>query len=114
MDTIFYKGTLMALGAVAVVGLAMLLPRCRAWMHVLLGNYMAAAAIYERRLARHPHRFHLYLKLAGLYILAGRRDAPALTAYRIIWEISQAIKISVESKPVNNGNGLKPAWAPHF
>jgi hypothetical protein len=102
METIIYKGALMVLGVIALLGLAILSPLCRAWIHALLGNYTAAANIYERRLARHPHRLHLYLRLAVLYMLAGRRDEPALTAYRIIGEISRAIQISPEINPVNN------------
>ena len=59
-------------------------PAFRAWIHVFSGNYAAAIQIYEKRLARQPHRLPLYLTLANLYLLAGRRDRRARTAYAMI------------------------------
>lgn len=59
-------------------------PIFRAWCHVLCGNYEAAIRIYEKRLAENPAHLRLYLTLANLYLLAGRRDARAVTAYAMM------------------------------
>lgn len=61
----------------------LLAPAPRAWFYTLRGDY-EAARICEKTLARHPHRVSLYLKLANLYLLAGRRDRRAMTAYAMM------------------------------
>jgi hypothetical protein len=104
METMIHESALAVIGVISLLGLGILSPPCRAWVHVLLGNYTTAAEIYERRLTRHPQRLHLYLKLAALYMLAGRCDEHALTAYRIIRQISHAIQKSAEINPVASRN----------
>lgn len=94
------ESALAVIGMVLLLGMAILSPLCRAWVHALLGNYAAAAKIYEKRLTRHPQRLHLYVRLAALYILAGRRDERALEAYQMVWQISRAVREFMKTNPV--------------
>jgi len=80
-----------ALIVVPLFACVALLPMPRAWILALCGNYEAAIRIYEKKLARYPSQLHLYLRLAPLYLLAGRRDANALIAYRIFLQIHFAV-----------------------
>jgi len=77
---------LIALGA----GIVVALPIPRAWLLALCGNYAAATEIYENQLARKPNHLPLYLALANLYLLAGRRDERALIAYRVVLQMRLA------------------------
>ncbi len=73
-----------ALAALSLVGIVILSPTARARFHVLRGNYAAGVRIYEKILARHPQRVKLYLPLANLYLLLGRRDEAALKIFKTI------------------------------
>jgi tetratricopeptide (TPR) repeat protein len=104
METMIREFVFAVIGVLALLGLVRLSPLFRVWVYALLGNYTAAAKIYEQRLTRRPYHLHLYVKLAALYLLADRRDERALRAYRISWEILQAIQNSIKINPDNNDN----------
>lgn len=59
-------------------------PTSRAWLYVLSGNYDEAIRIYEEKITRRPSHLRLYLTLANVYLLAGRNDQRALTAYTVM------------------------------
>lgn len=81
---LYRRGALTMLLALPLLAFPLLAPAPRAWFYILRGDYDTAARIYEKALARHPHRVSLYLKLANLYLLAGRRDRRAMTAYAMM------------------------------
>ncbi|MDZ7269908.1 MAG: tetratricopeptide repeat protein [candidate division KSB1 bacterium] len=62
----------------------------RSRYYLLRGNYAAAASIYEVMLARHPNREKLYLPLAHIYLLLGRRDEQAIKVYNTVLRLNLA------------------------
>jgi tetratricopeptide (TPR) repeat protein len=98
-------GAWAALLLVPLIGLVMMSPTTRARYHLLRNDYAAAAAIYERLLARHPERTKLYPALANLYFLLGRRDARALKIYKTILQLNL---------PIQNREGINAIVAEHF
>lgn len=77
---------------VTVLGAVALSPANRARLHLLRGNYPAAASIYENLLARHPTRVKLYPALANIYLLLGRKDEKALKIFKTLLQLNLAIK----------------------
>jgi tetratricopeptide (TPR) repeat protein len=65
--SLYRRGALTMLVALPLLAFLLLAPAPRAWFYALRGDYDAAARIYEKALARHPHRLSLYLTLANLY-----------------------------------------------
>jgi len=59
----------------------------RARLHLLRGNYAAAAQIYESVLKRHPGRVKLYPLLAKIYLFMGRRDQEAMKIYKMLLQL---------------------------
>jgi tetratricopeptide (TPR) repeat protein len=95
---IFGKAAFAVLIVLAGFGLILCLPIPRAWLLALCGNYAAATEIYENQLARKPNHLPLYLTLANLYLLAGRRDERALIAYRVVCQLRMATQHLQASK----------------
>jgi tetratricopeptide (TPR) repeat protein len=65
-------------------------PAMRARLHLLRGNYLAAAQLYEKILQRRPGRVKLYPLLANIYLLLGRQDEQALRIYKAILQLNIA------------------------
>lgn len=63
-------------------GYAVSAPTIRARWQLFRGNYAAAAEIYEKQLARHPHRLRFYSALAEIYLLLPRSDEQALQVFK--------------------------------
>jgi len=98
-------GMLTALLLVPLLGFVMMSPTTRARYHLMRNDYSAAAAIYERLLARRPERTKLYPALANLYFLLGRRDPQALRIYKTILQLNL---------PIQNREGINAIVAEHF
>ncbi|NUM75993.1 tetratricopeptide repeat protein [candidate division KSB1 bacterium] len=89
-----------ALTCVPLLALLFAWPTFRAWLHALGGNYDAAIRIYEKKVARQPSHLRLYLTLAHLYLLAGRHDQRAVTAYVMIRLLHFASSNAAKNAPV--------------
>jgi len=83
-------GAVVALILLPVIGLIAFAPAIRARLHLLRGNLMAAALIYEKILSRHPGRLKLYPILANIYLLIRRYDEPAMKVYQVILNLNIA------------------------
>jgi len=86
----FFGGVLAALIVVPLAGAFIFSPAARARLHLLRGNYAAAAKVYENYLARHPARLKFYPVLANLYLLQSRRDERAMKIYKTILHFNLA------------------------
>jgi tetratricopeptide (TPR) repeat protein len=71
-------------------GFVVFSPATRARLHLLRGNYIAAAQLYEKILQRRPGRVKLYSLLANIYLLMGRQDEQALKVYKAILQLNIA------------------------
>jgi len=83
-------GVLIVLIVLPLFGFVVFSPAVRARLHLLQGNYLAAALIYERLLARHPNRLKFYPLLANIYLLLGRRDEHALKVFKTVLQLNLA------------------------
>ncbi|MDZ7266818.1 MAG: tetratricopeptide repeat protein [candidate division KSB1 bacterium] len=103
--TLYLGGLLVAF--VLALGLVLFLPTTRARIHLLRGNYAAAALLYEGLLARHPYRMKLYPALANVYLLLGRTDEKALKVFKTVLQLNLAIKNRDEITSVVGQNYLR-------
>lgn len=83
-------GVLAAIALFPLIGYAVFSPTARARLHLLRGNLLAAAQIYEKILLRHPERVRLYPILANLYLLMRRQDESAMKIYKAILNLNIA------------------------
>lgn len=83
-----YIGGALALLILPLLGFAMLSPITRARFHLLRGNYLAAAQIYEKLLMHQPNKVKLYPALANLYLLLGRNDETAVKIYKMVLQLN--------------------------
>lgn len=83
-------GALAVIVLLPLLGYAVFSPTARARFHLLRGNLLAAAQIYEKILLRHPERVRLYPLLANLYLLMRRQDEPAMKIYKAILNLNIA------------------------
>ncbi len=83
-------GVIAALAAFPLIGFAVFSPAARARLHLLRGNLLAAAQLYEKILSRHPERVRLYSILANIYLLLRRQDEQALKVYKAILNLNLA------------------------
>ncbi len=90
--TAYLGSALAALILLPLVGLMVFSPIARARLHLMRGDYVAAAASYERILERHPNRAKFYPILADLYMLMGRHDEKALKIFKVILQLNLATK----------------------
>ncbi|MDZ7291529.1 MAG: tetratricopeptide repeat protein [candidate division KSB1 bacterium] len=87
---LYASGLLIVVVVFPLAGIFALSPALRARMHVLRGNYLIAAQLYEKILQRHPERLKLYPLLANIYLLLGRYDEQALKIYKTIAQLNIA------------------------
>ena len=73
-----------------MLGIIAFSPSTRARLHMLRGNYDAAAKIFELLLAHDPGRIKLYPPLANIYLISGRNDEPAMKVYKTILQLDLA------------------------
>jgi tetratricopeptide (TPR) repeat protein len=73
-----------------VLGFVMLSPATRARIHLLRGNLLAAAQLYENILSRHPGRVKFYPILSNIYLLIGRHDEKAMKVFKTILDLNIA------------------------
>ena len=85
-----YLGGAAALLILPLLGLAAFSPATRARLLYLRGNYVVAAQIYEKVLARNPGKMKLYPALANIYLLLGRHDESALKIYKTVLQLNLA------------------------
>ncbi len=83
-------GAAVAIVVLPLLSFIMFSSTTRSRYYLLRGNYAAAASIYEVMLARHPQREKLYLPLAHIYLLLGRRDEQALKVYNAVLRLNLA------------------------
>ncbi len=88
--TPYLIGAAIAIVVLPLLSFIMFSSTTRSRYYLLRGNYAAAASIYEGMLARHPQREKLYLPLAHIYLLLGRRDEQALTVYNAVLRLNLA------------------------
>lgn len=79
---------LAALVVLPLLGFLIFSPELHAQLHLLRGNYTAAAQIYEKTLARQPKKVKLYPALANIYLLLGRSDENAIKVYKTILQLN--------------------------
>ncbi|MGH7456459.1 MAG: tetratricopeptide repeat protein, partial [bacterium] len=89
-EWLYVAGALCALVLFPVAGFVVFSPATRARFHLLRGNYIAAAQLYEKVLQRRPGRVKLYSLLANIYLLMGRQDEQALKIYKAILQLNIA------------------------
>lgn len=99
-------GVFIALIVLPFIGVVLISPTARVRYHVFRGHYAAAAQIYERLLARRPHRKKLYPALASLYLRLGRRDEAALKVYEIALQLDLADRSREEINAIVSNNYL--------
>lgn len=83
-------GMLAAIVGLPLIGYVAFSATARARLHLLRGNLLAAAQIYEKILLRHPERVRLYPILANLYLLMRRQDEQAMKIYKAILNLNIA------------------------
>ncbi|MCG3121137.1 MAG: hypothetical protein ALAOOOJD_04115 [bacterium] len=83
-------GVLVALVMLPVLGFIVFSSSTRARLHLLRGNLLAAAQLYEKILARHPDRVKLYPLLANIYLLMHRQDERAMKIYQAVLNLNIA------------------------
>lgn len=89
-STPYLIGAAVAIVVLPLLSFIMFSSTTRSRYYLLRGNYAAAASIYEVMLARHPQREKLYLPLAHIYLLLGRRDEQALKVYNAVLRLNLA------------------------
>jgi len=99
-------GVLAAIVVFPLIGYAAFSATARARLHLLRGNLLAAALIYEKILLRHPERARLYAILANLYLLLRRQDEPALKIYKAILNLNIATQKREEINAIVSQNYL--------
>lgn len=104
--TFFYFGGFVALLVLPVIGFFALSPSGRAQLHLLRGNYAAAAQVYEKALARHPERIKLYPPLGRIYLVLGRRDGQAIKIYKMILQLQLDVERHAEINTIVAQNFL--------
>jgi tetratricopeptide (TPR) repeat protein len=98
--SLYRGGMLTMVAALPLLAYLLLAPAPRVRFYAWRGDYERAAQICEKALARHPHRVSLYLTLANLYLLAGRRDQRARTAYALMRLLHLVSSYSEEDRPI--------------
>lgn len=83
-------GALVAIVGLPLIGYVAFSATARARLHLLRGNLLTAAQIYEKILLRHPERVRLYPILANLYLLMRRQDEQAMKIYKAILNLNIA------------------------
>jgi tetratricopeptide (TPR) repeat protein len=89
---LYIGGAFCALVLFPLAGFIAFSPTTRARLHLLRGNYIAAAQLYEKILQRRPGRVKLYPLLANIYLLMGRQDDQALKIYKAILQLNIATR----------------------
>lgn len=87
---LYVGGAFCALVLFPLAGFIAFSPATRARLHLLRGDYIAAAKLYEKILQRRPGRVKLYPLLANIYLLTGRQDEQALKIYKAILQLNIA------------------------
>ncbi|MGH7597816.1 MAG: tetratricopeptide repeat protein [bacterium] len=87
---LYVGGAFCAFVLFPLAGFIVFSPGTRARLHLLRGNYIAAAQLYEKILQRRPGRVKLYSLLANIYLLMGRQDDQALKVYKAILQLNIA------------------------
>jgi len=87
---LYIGGALAALVLLPLIGAVVFSPAARARLHLMRGDYVAATQIYEHLLVRHPDKVKLYLALAKLYLLMGRKDESAVKVYKMVLQLNLA------------------------
>jgi tetratricopeptide (TPR) repeat protein len=82
--------TIFAVVGLPVLGITIFSPNARARIHFLKGNYLKAAQIYERILAKHPEKLKIYTTLANIYLLLGRNDERAFRVFTMLINLNLA------------------------
>jgi len=88
LESLYLPGVIAVCIIVPLFGIVMFSPTVKARFYLLKGDYLAAAKIYEKVLARNPQRVRLYPPLANLYLLMGRHDEHALKVYKTILQLN--------------------------
>ncbi|MGH7450835.1 MAG: tetratricopeptide repeat protein, partial [bacterium] len=83
---------LAALVVLPLLGFLIFSPELNAQLHLLRGNYTAAAQIYEKTLTRYPKKVKLYPLLANIYLLLGRNDESAIKVYKTVLQLNLATR----------------------
>lgn len=83
-------GALVALVMLPALGVMAFSATTRARLHLLRGNLLAAAQLYEKILLRHPDRVKLYPLLANIYLLMQRQDERAMKIYQTVLNLNIA------------------------
>lgn len=87
---LFVGGLIAAAFLLPIAGFIAFSPVVRARLHLLRGNYQAAAQIYERQLAANPGKLKLYPLLARIYLVSGRTDDQAIHIFKTILRLNLA------------------------
>lgn len=85
---VYFGGVLAAFVLLPLLGVFVFSPMSRANYHLWRKNYLAAAQIFEKLLARHPQRAHLYTPLAESYLQLGRNDERAVKVYKTVTQLN--------------------------
>ncbi|MDZ7291530.1 MAG: hypothetical protein ONB44_23170 [candidate division KSB1 bacterium] len=88
----YVGGALTAFVMLPLLGFIAFSPGLRARIHLMRGNYLAAAQIYEGMLAHRPSKTKLYPLLANIYLLLGRDDEAALKVYKTVLQLNLAAR----------------------
>jgi len=88
----YWGGALAVLMIMPLVGFVLFSSVIRARYYVSCGNFPAAAAVYEKLLARNPKRVKLYPSLANIYLLLGRHDERAMKVFETILQLNLTVR----------------------
>jgi len=88
---------LLTTSLIAVMAMGVFLPESnRAWFLSLIGKKMKARKLYEKILTAKPDQLWLYIKLAELYDLEGRKDRQAIRVYTMVQHLN------INNRAINN------------
>jgi len=99
-----YAGS--AFAAFLALSVVVFASAARVRFHQWRGNHQRAAQMYEKILARNPHRVKLYSRLADSYLHLGRKDERAMKAYKAILYFNLATRRREEINKVVAQNYL--------
>lgn len=109
-QTFYYAGGIFAvLVLLSTIGWISASPVPRATFHLWRRDYLAAAKVYEKTLAHHPHQVKLLLPLADIYLSLRKSDEPAMRVYKTILQLNlatrrrEAINAIVAQKYLSDG-----------
>lgn len=90
---LLYVGAAVTILLIPLLGFTVFSAANRARFHYLRNNYVKAALLYEKLLAKNPERLKYYPILANIYLVLGNNDARAFKVFKMVIDLNLASNI---------------------